>query len=97
MYTGGENLTNFLQPNTILNADAPMSNYFDAFIIWGLITGQMIYSGLRFKLNETHYCKKKGSSVETEQPLTIACHMKKLKKYFLVSASHLYLRLFKVV
>jgi hypothetical protein len=50
LYIGGENLTNYFQPTTILAADAPFSNYFDASLIWGPVSGRMIYTGLRFKL-----------------------------------------------
>lgn len=50
LYIGGENLTNYFQPTTILAADAPFSDYFDASLIWGPVSGRMIYTGLRFKL-----------------------------------------------
>lgn len=51
LYIGGENLTNYFQRTTILAADAPFSDYFDASLIWGPVSGRMIYTGLRFKLN----------------------------------------------
>jgi len=31
-------------------ADEPFSEYFDASLIWGPITGRMFYAGLRFKI-----------------------------------------------
>ncbi len=49
-YIGAENLTNFFQQNTILSADQPFSNYFDASLIWGPINGRMIYGGWRLTI-----------------------------------------------
>ncbi len=50
VYVGAENLTNFYQHNAIIAADEPFSEYFDASLIWGPITGRMFYAGLRFKI-----------------------------------------------
>ena len=50
VYIGGENLTNFYQHNAIIAADEPFSEYFDASLIWGSITGRMFYGGLRFSI-----------------------------------------------
>ncbi|MEO6820621.1 MAG: TonB-dependent receptor [Ginsengibacter sp.] len=50
VYVGGENLTNYFQKDVIIAADAPFGNFFDASMIWGPITGRMIYAGFRFKI-----------------------------------------------
>jgi outer membrane receptor for ferrienterochelin and colicins len=50
LYVGGENLSNFMQNNAIVAADQPFSPYFDASLIWGPISGRMIYGGVRFKI-----------------------------------------------
>jgi hypothetical protein len=41
-------------------------------------------SSKQFYSNEKVSCKKKGSSVETEQPLTIACHMKDFSSFIVI-------------
>lgn len=50
LYVGGENLTNYFQKTTILAADQPFGNYFDASMIWGPVSGRLIYAGFRFKI-----------------------------------------------
>jgi outer membrane cobalamin receptor len=50
VYVGGENLLNFIQPNAIVAAGKPFSQYFDASMVWGPISGRMFYAGLRFKI-----------------------------------------------
>lgn len=50
LYVGAENLTNFMQQRTILAADQPFSNFFDASMIWGPVSGRTIYAGFRFKI-----------------------------------------------
>ena len=50
VYVGGENLTNFYQKNAIIAATQPFSEYFDASLIWGPITGRMLYGGIRFRI-----------------------------------------------
>ena len=50
MYIGGENLTNFTQPNPIINADNPFEDGFDASLIWGPVMGRNIYVGVRYKI-----------------------------------------------
>ena len=50
MYIGGENLTNYYQKNAIIAADEPFSQYFDASLIWGPVTGRMFYFGMRFSI-----------------------------------------------
>lgn len=49
-YIGGENLTNFTQPNPILAADSPFGTHFDSAIIWAPIFGRMIYVGFRYTI-----------------------------------------------
>jgi outer membrane receptor protein involved in Fe transport len=50
LYAGGENLTNYFQKNLITAADEPFGNYFDASMVWGPISGRLIYGGFRYKL-----------------------------------------------
>lgn len=50
LYIGGENLSNFIQPNAIIAANNPFGQYFDAAQVWGPISGRMIYGGIRFKI-----------------------------------------------
>jgi copper chaperone CopZ len=50
VYVGGENLSNTYQHDAIIAASQPFSEYFDASMIWGLITGRMLYAGVRLKL-----------------------------------------------
>ena len=49
LYAGGENLTGYMQPNPILGADTPYSQYFDASMIWGPVMGRNVYFGLRYR------------------------------------------------
>lgn len=49
-YAGGENLTGYLQQKAILGADQPFGNYFDASLIWGPISGRLLYTGFRYKI-----------------------------------------------
>lgn len=48
IYVGSENLTNYIEKRAIIAADQPFSNYFDASLVWGSVTGRMLYAGLRF-------------------------------------------------
>ena len=50
-YIGIENATNYFQQNAIISAAQPFSQYFDATMIWGPITGRMLYFGWRLKIN----------------------------------------------
>ncbi|HVN48746.1 MAG TPA: TonB-dependent receptor [Bacteroidota bacterium] len=50
MYIGVENLFNFRQDNPILDAAHPNSSYFDSSIVWGPISGRMLYIGLRWNV-----------------------------------------------
>jgi outer membrane receptor for ferrienterochelin and colicins len=49
-YVGGENLTNYTQDNPIIGASEPFGPNFDAAMIWGPVTGPMLYAGFRFKI-----------------------------------------------
>jgi outer membrane receptor for ferrienterochelin and colicins len=51
-YIGSENLTNFTQKNPIISAENPFGKYFDTSIIWGPLTGRMIYAGIRYNLKD---------------------------------------------
>ncbi|MDI9858847.1 TonB-dependent receptor [Flectobacillus roseus] len=50
LYVGGENLTGFRQNNPIMSASSPFSKHFDASMVWGPITGRMVYVGMRWKI-----------------------------------------------
>jgi hypothetical protein len=50
VYLGGENLTNYFQKNAIISADRPFNQYFDASLVWGPVSGRLIYVGWRFKI-----------------------------------------------
>ncbi|MCF3108038.1 TonB-dependent receptor [Niabella sp. CC-SYL272] len=50
VYAGGENLTNYVQEYRIIDAQAPFSPYFDGSLIWGPVTGRMVYAGMRFRI-----------------------------------------------
>lgn len=50
VYVGGENLTNYRQPNPIIAADRPFSSDFNASVIWGPLMGIKVYAGMRFTL-----------------------------------------------
>lgn len=50
LYLGGENLSNYFQKDVIVAADQPFSNYFDASLVWGPVSGRLIYAGFRYKL-----------------------------------------------
>lgn len=50
LYIGIENLFDYKQKNPIIDPLNPYGKYFDASLIWGPISGRMIYGGLRYKL-----------------------------------------------
>jgi outer membrane receptor for Fe3+-dicitrate len=50
VYLGGENLGNFIQQNAIIAPEDPFGKYFDASLVWGPVTGRMVYAGFRYKL-----------------------------------------------
>ncbi len=47
VYIGIENLFDFRQTNPILDSANPQGPFFDASLIWGPLTGRMVYAGLR--------------------------------------------------
>lgn len=49
VYIGGENLTNYKQKNPIINIQS--ANYYDPTLVWGPISGAMVYAGFRLKFN----------------------------------------------
>lgn len=49
-YVGGENLTNYFQNNAIIAAGEPFSNYFDASLVWGPVSGRLLYAGFRYTI-----------------------------------------------
>ena len=49
-YIGAENITGYHQKNAIIAADQPFSKYFDASLVWGPLSGRMLYAGWRLKL-----------------------------------------------
>lgn len=51
-YLGGENLSNFRQPNPILGLDNPFGENFDTSIVYAPIMGRMFYIGFRYKLGQ---------------------------------------------
>jgi outer membrane receptor protein involved in Fe transport len=51
VYLGSENLTNFTQNNPIIDVANPMSNDFDASMVWGPVHGRKFYVGLRWSLD----------------------------------------------
>ncbi|MEZ5009100.1 MAG: TonB-dependent receptor [Chitinophagales bacterium] len=54
IYVGGENITNYRQPNPIIGADDPFGDRFDTSQVWGPIVGGIFYGGFRY------YLKKKS-------------------------------------
>ena len=50
LYVGGENLTNYRQPNPVVNAANPWSSTFDPTLVWGPVHGIMGYAGIRMNL-----------------------------------------------
>jgi outer membrane receptor protein involved in Fe transport len=51
VYAGVENLLNYRQPNPIIGADDPFGPNFDASMVWGPVTGRIVYTGLRFRID----------------------------------------------
>ena len=58
LYVGGENLTNYRQPNPIIGADNPWASSFEPTMIWGPVHGIMLYGGVRMKINNEQNNKK---------------------------------------
>ena len=50
IYFGGENLTNYFQQDAIISAAQPFSPYFDASLVWGPVSGRLLYIGMRYKI-----------------------------------------------
>ena len=50
VYLGGENLTNYMQHDAIVDAANPFAKDFDASMIWGPMMGRNIYIGIRYKV-----------------------------------------------
>lgn len=50
VYAGGENLTNYTQPDPIINPEHPLQEGFDASCVWGPIMGIRVYAGVRVTL-----------------------------------------------
>ncbi len=51
VYLGSENFSNFVQKNPIVDVQQPLSNDFDASMVWGPMHGRKIYIGLRWGVN----------------------------------------------
>lgn len=51
LYLGGENLGNYFQRDVIISPEQPFGPFFDAALVWGPVSGRMIYAGLRYKIN----------------------------------------------
>lgn len=52
LYIGGENLTNYRQPNPVIGASNPWGPDFDATMIYGPLKGAMIYAGFRYNFTK---------------------------------------------
>lgn len=50
-YAGVENLTNYMQPDLIIDAAHPYQQDFDASMVWGPGMGRNFYTGIRWKLH----------------------------------------------
>ncbi|AKD05905.1 hypothetical protein PKOR_22105 [Pontibacter korlensis] len=51
VYLGAENLLNYRQTDPIIGASEPFGSNFDASMVWGPITGRVVYAGLRFRID----------------------------------------------
>jgi outer membrane receptor for ferrienterochelin and colicin len=49
-YIGGENLTNYFQKTAIIAANDPFGQYFDASMVWGPVSGRLVYTGFRYSI-----------------------------------------------
>ena len=52
IYLGGENLTNFRQPDAIVGAADPWGADFDATMVYGPLQGAMVYIGFRYNFTK---------------------------------------------
>ena len=50
VYVGAENMTNYTQPNPIIDSESPFGENFDASLIWGPVMGRNIYIGFRYNI-----------------------------------------------
>ena len=50
LYIGIENLFDFRQTDPIIDPGNPNGQFFDASLIWGPISGRMVYAGLRYRI-----------------------------------------------
>lgn len=50
LYLGGENLGQFIQKDLIIDPQDPFGPLFDASLVWGPVTGRMLYAGFRWKI-----------------------------------------------
>lgn len=50
VYVGGENLTDFMQKNPVIDAGDPYGSNFDATMVWGPTMGRKFYIGARFNI-----------------------------------------------
>ncbi len=53
IYLGGENLTNYTQPNPIIGWENPWQHGFDASCVWGPLMGARFYAGVRMTIWKT--------------------------------------------
>lgn len=51
IYAGGENLTNYMQKDPILNPHSPFDEGFDGSLIWGPLMGRKFYMGVRYSID----------------------------------------------
>lgn len=51
IYVGGENLTDYKQQHPIISASNPWSSQFDPTMVWGPVSGAMVYAGVRININ----------------------------------------------
>ena len=49
-YVGAENITNYKQPNPIIDPSNPFGSSFDASLIWGPLAGRIIFVGMRLNI-----------------------------------------------
>jgi len=54
VYVGGENLTNYKQPDPIIGAENPFNEGFDASQVWGPLMGVRVYAGIRVTIWKTN-------------------------------------------
>ncbi|MFH1005548.1 MAG: TonB-dependent receptor [Bacteroidota bacterium] len=50
IYLGSENLTDFRQMDPVTQPTMPYYKYFDTTMVWGPVTGRIIYAGIRFAI-----------------------------------------------